>query len=128
MSHLDFYSGEWQLLSGTNGTWNINLIIHTDYRGNGILTLPQNIKYLNLPLYTVSWQGSDMQELPHLDHFLATYKPDADLLNNKIKGYALRSINFHSETHQLYHVCNTTCVPFLLPKFTGDKRMAYTNA
>jgi hypothetical protein len=69
MSHLDSYSGQWQLLSGTKGTWNINLIC----RGIGILILSHNIKHLTPPLYTASWHCSDMQELPHLDNYLATY-------------------------------------------------------
>jgi len=122
ISHLDSYSGQWQLLSGTKGTWNINLI----YRGIGILTLSHNIKYLTPPLYTASWHCSDMQELLHLDNYLAT--PDADLLKNKTKGFEPWSINFYCETHQLYHVCKRTCVPFLLPRFNGDIRMSYINA
>jgi len=66
MSHLDSCSGQWQLLSGTKGTWNINLITRTCYQGTGILTLPHNIKYLTAPLYTASWHCSDVQELPIL--------------------------------------------------------------
>lgn len=58
MSHLNSYCGQWQLLSGTKGTWNINLITHTYSQGIGILTLSHNIKYLTPALYTASWHCS----------------------------------------------------------------------